>query len=572
MLGIALVSAVVNLLALTGPLFMLQVYDRVLASRSLPTLAGLALLAGGLYAFQALLDILRARILVRLGERFEEAFARRVHEVVVRLPLVARMAGDGLQPLRDLDNVRGFLAGQGPAAFCDLPWIPLYLGICFVFHVWLGVTALAGALILAGLTLLTGLLSRRLAQEAVVRGMTRNALLDAARRNAEVVRAMGLEVRMAERWEEANRAYLAADRQAADIAGGLGGLSRTLRLVLQSAMLAVGAWLVIAQEATAGVMIASSIMMGRAMAPVDLAIGNWKGFLTARQSWTRLREAFALVPPAGPVTQLPPPQRECRVEAVSVVPPGGQAPTLLDVGFLVQAGSAVAVIGASGSGKSTLARILAGVWRPQRGTVRLDGATFDQWDRTRLGAHIGYLPQDVALFDGTIAENIARFAADADPAAVIAAAQAAGVHDLILRLPDGYETRVGEGGSALSAGQRQRVGLARALYGDPFLIVLDEPNANLDAEGEAALGKALAAVRARHGIAVVIAHRPSVLNAVDQVLMLEAGRIKAFGPRDEVLAKVLKKPAFAAAPTARSLAPLRVVAEAAGPSREVADG
>jgi PrtD family type I secretion system ABC transporter len=566
--GIAFISGVVNVLALTSPLFMLQVYDRVLASGSVPTLVGLSILAAGLYAFQALLDVIRARVLLRIGEEFDRHLSGRVHDAVVRLPLLTRMLGDGLQPLRDLDNVRGFLSGQGPTAFFDLPWMPLYLSICFLFHFWIGVTALAGAIILVALTLLTSALSQKPIRDTIAHNMTRNALLEAARRNAEVVQSMGLGRRIGARWARANADYLAANRKTGDVAGGLGGLSRSLRLMLQSAMLGVGAYLVVRQEATGGVMIASSIMMGRALAPVDLAIASWKPFAMARQSWSRLKELLAKMPPDVPVTALPAPMKELRVEAVTIIPPGEKKPTVMGVNFTVAAGSALGLIGPSGSGKSTLSRVLVNAWVPAAGKVRLDGASLDQWDRDTLGRHIGYLPQGVELFEGTIAENIARFEDEPDPAAIINAAKAAGVHELILRFEQGYETRIGEAGSALSAGQRQRIGLARALYRDPFLVVLDEPNANLDAEGEGAVVSAIASIRARGGIAVVVAHRPSAIGVVDQVLMMDGGRQKAFGPRDEVLSKVLKRGNAPSAPkgfpvTGFGMTPLRVVANPA---------
>ncbi len=539
-----MISCVVNLLALTSPLFMLQVYDRVLASGSVPTLVGLVVLAAGLFAFQCMLDILRARVLLRIGERFDGQFSGRVHDAIVRLPLSTRMPGDGLQPLRDLDNVRGFLGGNGPTAFLDLPWMLLYLGICFLFHFWIGMTALIGAIVLISLTFLNGL-SQRPIRDTIAHNMVRNGLLEAARRNAEVVQALGLGKRIAARWHQANAKYLAANRKAGDVAGGLGGISKSLRVMLQSAILAVGAYLVIRQEATAGVMVASSIMMGRALAPVDLAISNWKPFLMARQSWARLDDLMAKVTEPGPVMPMPAPERELRVEGVTIVPPGEKKPTVTGLAFAVQAGSALGVIGASGSGKSTLSRAIVGAWAPAAGKVRIDSASLDQWDREALGRHVGYLPQGVELFDGTIAENIARFENNPDPEAIVAAAKAAGTHELILRFEQGYETPIGEAGSALSAGQRQRIGLARALYRDPFLVVLDEPNANLDAEGEAAVVEAIASVRERRGVAVVVAHRPSAIRAVDYVLMMEGGRQRAFGLRDEVLPKVLKAGAMA---------------------------
>jgi ATP-binding cassette subfamily C protein len=538
--GLVAASFVINLLALTSPLFMLQIYDRVLASGSVPTLVGLGSLALGLYGFQAALDILRSRILLRIGERFDRDLSNRVHRAVMRLPLIARMPSDGLQPLRDLDNVRGFLSGAGPTALFDLPWIPLYLGICFIFHFWLGMTALVGAIVLVSLTLLTNILSRKAIKEVTIQNMARNGLMEAARRNAEVVHAMGLSRRIGARWQRANSDYLVANRRAGDVTSGLGAMSKALRVILQSAILGTGAWLVINQDATPGVMIASSIMMGRALAPVDLAIANWKPFMMARQSWARLQDMMKKMPEQQPVMPLPKPVRELRAEALTIVPPGERKPTVGGVGFVMERGTVLGIIGPSGSGKSSLARVLVGAWTPAAGAVRLDGASLDHWDNEVLGRHIGYLPQGVELFDGTIAENIARFEDDPDPEAIVAAAKATGAHELILSFEKGYETRIGEGGSALSAGQRQRIGLARALYGDPFLVVMDEPNANLDAEGEAAVVRTIVSVRERGGIAIVVAHRPSAISVVDKVLMMEGGRQRAFGPKDEVLSKVLQ--------------------------------
>jgi ATP-binding cassette subfamily C protein len=442
--------------------------------------------------------------------------------------------------------------------------MPLYLGICFLFHFWIGVTALAGAVLLISLTILTNMFSQKPIRDTMVENMARNRQLEASRRNAEVVQAMGLGGRLGKRWQISNEAYLAANRKAGDVAGGLGNIAKSLRIVLQSAILAVGAWLVIQQEASGGVMIASSIMMGRALAPVDLAISNWKSFVAARQSWARLRELFAQMPVTATAIALPKPERELKVENVTIIPPGERKPTVAGLGFVMTAGNALGVIGPSGSGKSTLSRILTGAWMPAAGKVRLDGASFDQWDREALGRHIGYLPQGVELFDGTIGENISRFEDNPDPDAIIAAAKAAGAHELILRFEKGYDSDIGEAGSALSAGQRQRIGLARALYGDPFIVVLDEPNANLDAEGEAAVVRAIASVKARNGIAIVVAHRPSAIGAVDFILMMEEGRMKAFGPRDEVLSKVLRTPNAQAAKgftaSAHTVSPLRVVA------------
>lgn len=538
--GIALMSGVVNVLALTGSFFMLQVYDRVIPGHSVPTLVGLAVFAGTLFVFQGVLELIRSRLLVRIGMALDARLSGQVYTALMRLPLRTKLPGDGLQSLRDLDQVRSFLSSAGPTALFDLPWMPLYLAICFLFHFWIGVTALAGAIILSGLTLLAEVRTREPAKMANAQAAARNTLAEATRRNAEALQAMGFGARIAERWSGINADYLDTNATASDLAGTLGTISKILRMVLQSGILAIGAYLVIHQEATAGIMIASSIMMGRALAPVELAIAHWKGFVGARQAWARLTQLLALLPKTITSVSLPPPMSALSVEGISVTPPGERRVVVQDAGFALEKGAGLGIIGPSASGKSSLVRAIAGIWLPIRGTVRLDGATLDQWSPEELGNHVGYLPQDVQLFDGTIAENIARFEPQASSDKVLAAARAAGVHDLVVHLPEGYETRIGEAGSALSAGQRQRVALARALYGDPFLVILDEPNSNLDSDGEAALASAIESVRTRGGIAVVVAHRPSALASLDQVLVMANGRVQAFGPKNEVLGKVTR--------------------------------
>jgi PrtD family type I secretion system ABC transporter len=546
--GIAVFSGLINVLMLSGSLFMLEVYDRVLPSRSVPTLVGLSILVTVLFAFQALLEITRGRLLVRIGNQLDHQLSPRIFGLVVRLPLQSKPGSDAMQPVRDLDTVRAFLSGVGPTALFDLPWLPLYLGICFAFHVLIGLTALVGAIVLIALTVLTDLLSRKPVSAATSHAAARNRLADVGRRNAEVLAAMGMSERLLERWQRVGQEHLAQQKRTADIAGGLGSTGRVLRMLLQSAVLAVGAFLVIQQEASAGIIIAGSILAGRALAPIDLAIANWKGFIAARQSARRLDKLLAAFPTIAPGLQLPAPSQTLAAEALAVAPPGIQKLVVHDVNFTLKAGSAVGVIGPSAAGKSSLIRAVVGLWRPVRGSVRLDGAAIDQWAPAELGRSIGYLPQDVELIEGTIGENIARFARDPAPEAVIAAAKAACVHDLIVAFPAGYDTQIGEQGTALSAGQRQRIALARALYGDPFLVVLDEPNSNLDAEGEEALTKAIFAVRARGGIVVVVAHRPSALGAVDQVLVMARGTQQAFGPKDEVLSKLVRREPAAAAP------------------------
>ena len=534
----AVFSGMSNLLMLTGALFMLEVYDRILPSRSVPTLVALLILVAGLYAAQGMIDAIRSRIMIRVGHSLDESMSARVYDAIVRLPLKIGAKGDSTQPMRDLDTVRSFLSGSGPVAFFDLPWMPIYLAICFLFHTYIGLTALFGAIVLIALTIITEAKTRHPTRSAAQFAVARNALLEASRRNAEAITAMGMVGRISKHWRELNHSYVASSGRASDIGGGLGATSKVLRLLLQSAILAVGAWLVINQQSTPGIIIAGSILGARALAPVDLAIANWRGFVAARQGWHRLSKLLAHLPPQADPMPLKPPTRSLVVQNAAVAPPGLQKVVCQDVNFTLAAGRALGVIGPTASGKSSLARMLVGVWRPVRGAVRLDGATLDQWSSEALGRHIGYVPQDVELFNGTVAQNIARFEDPPDPDAIIAAAQAAGVHDLIINLPEGYETVVGDHGSALSAGQAQRIALARALYRDPFLIVLDEPNSNLDAEGDEALTRAILGLRARGAIAVVVAHRPSAIAGVDYILVMAKGRQQQFGPKEEVLSRV----------------------------------
>ncbi|RWM99721.1 MAG: type I secretion system permease/ATPase [Mesorhizobium sp.] len=538
--GIALMSGVVNVLALTGSFFMLQVYDRVIPGRSVPTLVGLAVFAGTLFVFQGVLELIRSRLLVRIGMALDARLSGQIYAALMRLPLRTKLAGDGLQSLRDLDQVRSFMSSAGPTALFDLPWMPLYLAICFLFHFWIGMTALAGVVILFSLTLLAEIRTREPARKANSQAAARNTLAEATRRNVEVLQAMGFGSRVAERWSGINADYLGTNATASDLAGTLGTISKILRMMLQSGILAIGAYLVIHQQATGGIMIASSIMMSRALAPIELAIAHWRGFVTARQAWGRLAQLLVLLPETTTSVSLPAPKSALSVESISITPPAERRMVVQDASFALEKGVGLGIVGPSASGKSSLVRAIAGIWLPVRGTVRLDGATLDQWSPEELGKHVGYLPQDVQLFDGTIAENIARFEPQAPSEKILAAARAAGVHDLVIHLPEGYETRIGEAGSSLSAGQRQRVALARALYGDPFLVILDEPNSNLDAEGEAALTIAIQGVRARGGIAIVVAHRPSALASLDQVLVMANGRIQAFGPKNEILNKITR--------------------------------
>jgi PrtD family type I secretion system ABC transporter len=561
--GVAMFSGVVNLLMLAGPLYMLQVYDRVLTSRSVPTLVVLSILLVGAYAFQGALDLIRSRVVVRAAALLDGRLAHAVHGAVINLAVGTKHRAEGPQPVRDLDQIRTFMTGNGPIAFIDLPWIPVFLFICALVHPWLGITATAGGVVLFMMTLLTERASRIPARGVAQDAGTRSAMVEANRRNAETITAMGMAGSLAQRWSAINNRYIAAAARLSDVAGSYGSLSKVLRLLLQSAMLGLGAYLVIGQELGSGAMIAASIMMGRALAPIETTIANWRAFVAARQSLGRLSEALTRAVPkraADAPTTLPRPARSVAVEQLAVAAPGSATPIVRGVQFGLNAGEALGVIGPSGAGKTSLVRALVGLWRPLKGSVRLDGAALDQWDGELLGRHLGFVSQTVELFDGTIAENIARMSVAPDAEGVIRAARAAGAHDMILRLPSGYDTKVGEGGEALSGGQRQRIALARALYGEPFLVVLDEPNANLDTEGEAALHQAIVELKTRGAIVVLITHRPATLSACDRLLVLADGVQQGFGPRDEILRKLVMR---AGASQAAATGNLKVVGDGA---------
>jgi PrtD family type I secretion system ABC transporter len=538
LIAIAGFSGVVNILALTGSIFMMQVYDRVLASQSIPTLVMLSMMAVAAYIFQGMIDVLRTRTLTLVGEHLDQMIGPRLYAIVAEMPIrLARQTSETLQPLRDLDTVRAFLGGPGPVTLFDLPWLPLYLGLMFLMHAWLGWLTVMGAVILIILTIITEIRSKRPTLDAVVAQSTRNMMADGTQRGAEVVKAMGMLPALAARWEKVHAEQMRAQRRATFTVSGLAGVAKTVRMVLQSAMLGLGAYLVVEGQLSAGMLIASNILSSRALAPIDQAIAVWRSFMNARQSYGRMSKLLAEVPEAPELFSMPRPYMSLSVENLAVAAPQSRNPLVKRATFKVNAGQAVGVIGPSASGKTTLARALVGIWQPLAGKVMLDSTSIDQWSSADLGPALGYLPQDVQLFDGSIAENIARFIEGASPEMVIAAAKAAGIHEHISAFPDAYNTKIGHGGGHLSAGQRQRVGLARALYGDPFLVVLDEPNANLDGDGEVAVLEAIRSVRERSGIVVVIAHRASALRAVDLVAVMNLGVMTAFGPRDEVLAK-----------------------------------
>lgn len=539
MVGIAVFSGVVNVMMLSGSIYMLQVYDRVIPSRNVATLLGLSLMVLCAYLIQGYFDALRSRMLCRVATLFDAGLQEQIHTALATLPLRGAKPMLMQQPLRDLDQIRVFMSGMGPTAFLDMPWIPIFLIALFLFHPLIGFTALAGTIAIVGMTLLSERLSRGAAKAAMDLSAQRQVLADATQRNAEVIKALGMLDRFTARWSRANERYLQENIRASDVAANLGSAAKVLRYLLQSGMLGLGAYLVVIDKASGGVMIASSIMMGRALAPVEVALSTWKQLVAARQGVKRLREICkATAPPAAPPVELPRPSRELSVQNLSVVAPGADRTIVTNVSFALSAGMGLALLGASASGKTSLSKALVGIWPTHSGVVRLDGGALDQWRNGDLGRYVGYLPQDVALFDGTVAENICRFDENATSDAILKAARIAGVHDMILRLPDGYATRIGAGGMSLSAGQRQRVGLARAVFGDPFLVVLDEPNANLDAEGEQALTRAIQTMRAAKSIVIVISHRTSALAALDMALVLYEGKAIAFGRRDEVFARV----------------------------------
>lgn len=538
---VGIISLVINVLMLTGPLFMLQIYDRVLTSRSVPTLVVLSGLVAGLYLFFGLLEGVRARCLARVAAWVDSRLSSRCLEANIGRSL--RLGGNGRErdSVRDLDSVRQFLSGPGPSAIFDLPWMPFYLGIIFIFHPFLGWLALAGSLIIVLLIGGNEVASRKPAHAVAGFVERRAAMVNTTRYNAEVLIAMGMVETFTRRWNILNGDYLRIQRQAIDRAAYFSTGIKAFRFLLQSGVLGVGAWLVIQQEISPGVMIAASIITSRALAPVELAVSQWRGFVAARQGARALADAFRIRIHQSPAMQLPPPRRSLDVQQVAIAVPGERNILVQGINFHLEAGDGLGIIGPSGSGKTSLIRTLVGVWPAIKGSVRLDGAELTQWDPKILGRSIGYLPQDVELFDGTVAENISRFDPNPTSEDILIAARLANLHDLLTALPKGYDTVIGERGSRLSAGLCQRIGLARALYGTPFLLVLDEPNSNLDAEGDAALQDAIRSMRARKSIVIVVAHRPSAIEPVDQLLYVRDGKQMVFGKKTEVLAQVLSQ-------------------------------
>ncbi|AAV96949.1 type I secretion system permease/ATPase [Ruegeria pomeroyi] len=535
---VALFSFFANLLMLTGPLYMLQVYDRVLGSRSEQTLVALSLLVVFLYGVMGILDYTRGRVMSRAGARFQEALDQRVFDAMVRRSAVAQdpVAQTGLA---DLESVQRFIASPVAMAIFDLPWTPIFLFAIAIFHPWLGLLAVGGGVLLIGITGFNQLFSRKPALNAAIANNRAGKMGDEIRTEAETIQSMGMRRAAFDRWRKARVTSLTEGLTAGDVMGRFSTLTKTLRLFLQSAMLGLGAYLVLQGELTPGAMIAASILMGRALAPVEMIVNQWQVVQRSLKGWSSLSELLEKAPPENKRMDLPKPKAKLDVQSLTVVPPGDTRAQLKTVSFTVQPGQAIGVIGPSGSGKSTLARALTGVWRPAGGTVRLDGAALDQYDPDVLGQHIGYLPQRVQLFEGTIAENIARLSGKPDAKKVVEAATKAAVHDMILQLPDGYDTHITAGGGRLSGGQMQRVGLARALYDDPVIVILDEPNSSLDNDGSVALNKAIRSLKEAGKSVLIMAHRPAAIAECDMLLVLDHGVRMAFGPKDQVLKEMV---------------------------------
>lgn len=536
--GVGAFSFVINMLMLVPAIYMLQVYDRVLTSRNENTLIALTALVVGLFLLMGLLEFIRSRVLVRVGAIMEHRINERVFDAAFEATL-RKGVGNARQALNDLTQLRQFLTGNGPFAFFDVPWIPIYIGVIFLLHPVVGWFAVGATIMLLTLAVINELSTRKPLQKA---NLLANQAVNFAHNNlsnAEVIEAMGMQPNLRKKWREKHMKHLALQATASDRAGMITATTKVTRIMVQSLVLGLGAWLVLEGDMTAGGMIAGSILLGRALAPVEQLIANWKGFITARGAYKRLNELLTAFPQRQQHISLPAPKGHVQVENVVAVPPGAQTPVLKGVNFVIEPGTIVGMIGPSASGKSTLARLLVGVWPPAAGKVRLDGADLFQWDKSEVGPYIGYLPQDIELFEGTIAENIARFG-DLDSEKIIQAAKRAGVHEMILRFPQGYETPIGPGGANLSGGQRQRIALARAMYGDARLLVLDEPNANLDDAGEAALIQAIQTLKQEGRTVVVITHKMNLLNVVDNLMVLRDGMVQAYGPKEQILAQMAK--------------------------------
>lgn len=544
--SVGLFSLFINLLMLVPAFYMLQVYDRVVTSGSVSTLVMLTLVMLLLMITMGGLEWVRSRIMVRVSTRIDTLLGHRLYDASFKQALQTGGMQANAQPLSDLTGLRQFLTGNGLFAFFDAPWVPIYIAIMFMFHSWFGVVAIISVIMLATLAVINEKVTGKMLAEANKENMGATQFTNKNLRNAEVVESMGMLGRIRDRWQEKNRKVLALQGIASDRAGILTSVSKTARLIVQSLVLGLGAYLAIQQEISPGLMIAGSILLGRALAPIDQMVGVWRQFVNARSQYQRLNEILTQVDEEPDRMSLPEPKGVVSAENVMVAPPGSRTPVVKGVTFVVEPGDMVGIVGPSAAGKSTLARAILGIWPTIGGKMRLDGADIFNWKRDELGPRIGYLPQDIELFEGSISENIARFG-DVDSQEVVRAARMAGVHEMILRLPEGYDTVIGATGGALSGGQRQRIGLARAIYGNPKLIVLDEPNSNLDDQGEAALAVALQNLKETGATVFIITHRSSVLSQVQKLMVMKEGALAMFGPRDQVLAE-LSKASRAAAP------------------------
>ena len=540
---VGIFSFFVNMLMLTGPLYMLNVYDRVLGSRSLETLIALSVLVAFLYGMMGILDFVRGRVMGRVGARFQARMDRRVFGAVMKATTLNRAPAEAKTGMRDLEAVQRMITSPALMALFDLPWAPLFFFGIFIFHPLMGILALVGGTILIFVAIFNQMTTRKPLERANAASFQSESLGQQIRSESEMVHSLGMREAAFDRWQIARGASLDATIGATDASGTFTSLTKAFRLFLQSAMLGLGAYLVLQGQLTPGAMIAGSILLGRALAPIEMIVGQWAVFQKGREGWGNLSVLLGSIPEDEPRTALPKPQARIVADQVTVVPPGEQQAALRMISFEVAPGQAVGVIGTSGAGKSTLARALTGVWRPAGGKIRLDGAALDQYAPDVLGQHIGYLPQRVQLFDGTIKENIARMSMTPDDAAVVAAAKKAAAHDMILKLPDGYDTRVTANGGRLSGGQIQRVGLARAMYGDPVVLVLDEPNSNLDNDGSTALNNAIRIAKSEGKAVFIMAHRPAAIQECDLLLVIENGARRAFGPKDEVMREVVKNAA-----------------------------
>lgn len=533
--SVGLFSAFVNILMLSGPLYMLQIYDRVLTSRSEETLLALTILIAALYLLMGILDYVRGRVASRIGATMQSRLDGRVFQATLRRSVLASERSQPATGLKDLESVQRLMSSPVLFAVFDMPWAPVFIFAIYTFHPWLGHLAVVGALILVVVTLLNQILTRKPEAESNAATMQGDAFAEIVRQQGEMVQALGMRGAVMDRWQQMRSRAISAQVASSDRVSQFTTTSKTFRFFLQSAVLGLGAYLVLQGELTAGAMIAASILLGRALAPVEQAIGGWPLVQRARLGWTRLKELLAGTPDYAEHTALPRPRAMLDVNQITVFPPEQQKASLRMLSLQVKPGQALGVIGPSASGKSTLARVLAGIWRPASGSVRLDGAALEHYDPDVLGSYIGYLPQDVVLFDGTVAENISRLQAEPDAAQIVAAAKKAGAHDMILELPQGYDTPVSAGGARLSGGQKQRIGLARAFYGDPVFFVLDEPNSNLDAAGQDALNLAIRQAKDEGKAVIIMAHRPAGIAECELILIMDNGTAKAFGPRDEVL-------------------------------------